>query len=445
MRMDVGLFQQQTTKLVMTTELRQAISLLQYSALDLSHYIQEQALENPLIELEENRAELVEERRQPKLSDTELARGPYRDSEEKSPLDFISVEKTGIHEHLLEQLFYLRLPKKDEEVVKYFILNLNEDGYLTRPLTEFAETFAISEEEALDYLYIIQNMEPAGVGARNVSECLLIQLLKRKERDYLAEIIVENYMEMFAQKKWKELSKELSVTMQEIQQVYDTIQLLDPRPGNQYSSELTSYIVPDVIVEEENGEWIITVNDQYIPKIHFNEQYRSLLKAEKQSDLQQYVKEKYDELQWLLKSIHQRKWTLFQVAEAIVHFQADFLREGDKALKPLTLKEVADKIEVHESTVSRATTNKYIQTPRGVYPFKHFFSSKTKEGGTSSTSVKEYIQKLIEAEDKLKPLSDQKIVELLKEKENISVSRRVIAKYRDELNIPSSSKRKRFE
>ncbi|WP_247747455.1 RNA polymerase factor sigma-54 [Alkalihalobacillus sp. BA299] len=447
MRMDVGLFQQQTTGLYMTKELRQAISLLQYSMTELTEYIQEQALENPLIELEENfQVDLMKKEKQREDIDDRQWESGYRE-QEVSPLDFVSSDRYNLHDHLLYQGRFLDLNECSHEALRYFILHVNEDGYLSEPVEEMVKELKISEDEGEILLMILQNMEPTGVGARNLQECLLLQLAKRKERNHLAEMIIENYMEMLAAKRWKELSKELSVTLQEIQQVYDLIQTLQPRPGVNYTDDLPKYIQADVTVEEMEGELVVLVNDELLPRIQLNKQYQSLL-HDKSSEANEYIRKKYDQVQWLLKNIKQRQVTLYQVTEAIVRHQKEFFYKGAEALRPLTLRQIADEIDVHESTVSRVTTNKYLQSPRGLFELKYFFTTALSNGNageTSSSYAKEVIKSLIEKEDKRKPLSDQKIVDALKSQHNIELSRRAVAKYRDEMNIPSSSKRKRFE
>ncbi|MFV8826541.1 RNA polymerase factor sigma-54 [Alkalihalobacterium sp. APHAB7] len=447
MRMDVGLFQQQTTGLYMTKELRQAISLLQYTTTELTQYIQEQALENPLIELEDHfQVDLLKREKQREDLEERQWESGYRE-QEVSPLDFVSSDRYNIHDHLLYQAKFLNLDEQSYEVLCYFILHVNGDGYLSEPVAKMVEELRISEEDGEDILMVLQNMEPTGVGARNLQECLLLQLAKRKDRNILAEMIIENYMELLAERRWKEISKELSVTLQEIQQVYDLIQTLQPRPGVNYSDDLPKYVQPDVTVEELEGELVVVVNDDLLPKIQVNKQYQSLL-HDKSSDANEYVRKKYDQVKWLLKNIKQRQVTLYQVTDAIVRHQKEFFFRGAEALRPLTLKQIAEEIDVHESTVSRVTTNKYMQSPRGLFELKYFFTTALTNGNAGETSTsfaKEVIKSLIEKEDKRKPLSDQKIVDALKAQHEIELSRRAVAKYRDEMKIPSSSKRKRFE
>ena len=446
--MEFGLFQQQTTNLVMTKELRQAINLLQYSAADLSAYIYEQSLENPLIEIEESSsAELDAGRIERQLLKSSFQ--PVRNVEKNaSPIDYALVEQTSIHDFLLKQLGELSLLSKQEEQLRYFIYSLRDDGYLSRPLSELCSSIGVTEEEGEALLQELQSLDPAGIGARSLQECLLLQLRRLPERERLAEQIVEHYMDWLAEKKWKALSLELSVTFADIQAVYDRIQKLDPRPGTQYSSEPTNYLIPDLSMVWKEGELVVLLHDDYLPTIHLNRQYERMLLEQQNTEATQYAKQKYQQVQWLLRSIQQRQQTIKKVADAILHYQYDFFAKKDGVLKPLTLRNVAEEIGMHESTVSRVTTNKYAQTPRGLFELKLFFSSaiQNEEGeSTSSQSIKIYLKEIVSTENKKKPLSDQKIVELLKKEKEIAVSRRAIAKYRDELGIPSSAKRKRYE
>lgn len=443
MEMRAGLFQQQTTSLNMTQGLVQAISLLQYSMFDLSNYIQEKANENPLIDVEDHYTkDIIVDKVQ--VKSTEFTYN-HNDST-LSPFDFIDGERRNLHDHLINQIHLQHLSKIEVERLSYFIFHVNEDGYLTQNVKGLCGELEIPTEEGEHLLLLLQSLEPVGVGARNLQECLLLQLRKKSARDMVAEVIVSHYIEMFAARQWKMIAKELSITLHEIQKVHDLIQTLQPRPGVNYSSDVPKYIIADVSVIEVDGELIVTVNDEYMPKVRLNAEYKSLL-TEKNIDIHHYIKEKYEELQWLLKSINQRQVTLYRVAKAIVEVQKDYFYQGSQALKPLTLRQIAEEIDIHESTVSRITSNKYIETPRGLFELKYFFTnaiSGTHNSPTTSSYVKEIIKGIIEKENKLKPLSDQTIMQLLNQDHQIDLSRRVIAKYRDDINIPSSSNRKRF-
>ncbi|MDV2684211.1 RNA polymerase factor sigma-54 [Alkalihalophilus lindianensis] len=446
--MQFGLFQQQTTTLIMTQELRQAINLLQYSTTDLSAFIHEQALENPLMDLQDQ-ASIQTGSESSYIEGSISKTKSYQKSEdEASPIDYALIDQVSLSEHLISQAGEIALSKEREKQLHYFIFSLREDGYFCRSFTEVCNDLMISEEEGEDVLRILQSFDPAGVGARSLQECLYLQLKRLSNKAPLAEMIVMHHMEDLASKKWKALAAELDVTLADIQDVNDLIQTLDPRPGTQFSGEPTNYLIPDLSITWKDSELVVQLIDDSLPPIRLNRDYEKLLKQPNQAEASEYAKQKYQQIQWLLKSIEQRQQTIKKVAEAIVRHQRAFFESKNGVLKPLTLKDIAEEIEMHESTVSRATTHKYAQTPRGLYELKAFFTSSVKNGfgeSTSSQSIKELIKELVANESKAKPLSDQKIVTWLESEKGITVSRRAIAKYRDELGIPSSAKRKRYE
>jgi RNA polymerase sigma-54 factor len=432
-----GLFQQQTQSLVMTHELRQAIHLLQYSATELSTFIQEQALENPLMEVKESQ----------KLEEVSFSSFRNVSEDQASPIDYAHIDRTSLSDFLLNQLQDLRVSKKERKHITYFIYSLREDGYLSRPFEEICEELQISQREGENLLETLQHFDPAGVGARNLQECLLLQLQRMDDPNYIAEQIVMFHMEAFATRKWKEISQQLNITLAEVQEVNDLIKKLDPRPGTQYMSEPVQFVRPEIRIVPYEGGLLVHIEDDLIPSVGLNHHYEELLRSSEDDEASQYAKQKIQQVQWLMKSIQQRKQTIVKVGEAIARHQKEYFLKKDGVLKPLTLKEIADEIEVHESTVSRATTNKYADTPRGIIELKSLFSSAVQNGlgeSTSSRSIKEWMKELIAAENKQKPLSDAKIVSWLQSEKGTTVSRRAIAKYRDELGIPSSSKRKRY-
>lgn len=432
--------QKQTTSLLMTTELRTAISILQHSVFDLVDFIQEQAMNNPLIELDS--ADSKEN-----LLKKSITRTKGTSSSGDSPLDYLNLERPTLHEFLLNQARLLPISKKDYKHLVHFIYAVNDNGYLTLSTEELCEELMITKEQGASTLHRLQDLEPAGVGAHTLQQCIQLQLQKLESRNDLAETIVSEYFELFGARKWRIIVKALKITMYDLDQVQNLIQTLEPRPGANYCADVTNYAVPEVTVIKEDGELLVALNDKLIPKINLNHDYKILLK-DKNSEAYSYVKEKFSEFKWLHQSIAQRQTTLFQVANAIVNHQSDFFNEGLKALKPLTLKEIAEEIGVHESTISRITTNKYMETPQGIFQLKYFFSASIESKNNeqiSSSYIKELIRVLVEREDKSKPLSDQDLVRAIEEKEKIQPSRRVIAKYRNELRIPSSSKRRRFQ
>lgn len=442
MQMSAGLFQQQVTSLTMTQGLAQAISLLQFSTVELTDFIQERSLENPLLEMEDHDSKDIFVDRDFKRNTTIR----YEEQDKQlSPLDFLTGEGESLQEHLIRQISLLNLSEHMKKQVRYFIYHVNKNGYFTEDVEELCLDLKITSTEGEQLLSLLQSLDPVGVGARNLQECLLLQIKRSPEKNELAEMIVAEYLEDFAKKRWKIISNKLSISLEEIQKVHDVIQQLQPRPGSSFSHDAPEYIAADVSVIEVDGELVVSVNDELIPKIQFQEQYKSLLKDK---EINSYVKEKYQELQWLIKSVNHRQLTLYRVAKAIVEKQRDFFYKGSEALRPLSLKDIAEDLEVHESTVSRITSNKYMETPQGIFELKHFFTHSLYTSSTASSTTASHIKKVmkqvIDQENKLKPLSDQKIVHILAEEHSIELSRRVIAKYRDELNIPSSSKRKRF-
>lgn len=444
--MELGLYQEQRLKLMMTNELRQAITLLQYSGIELSEFIHQQALENPLMELKEQNHEIYKTA----SADYDKNRSSKSSQREKDPLDFVSNDEVSVYDYLLMQASFLRLTEDERRRLEYLILMLDENGYLKHDIDEIAEHIGESSCDVKDALMQLQEFDPAGVGASNIVECLLLQLKRKFPEEIVAYKIVNNYLQELADKKWKQIAKDLNISLNDVQKAFDLIQLLHPKPGLLIGKgPMPKYITPDLIVEKNKGDYAVFVNDHFLPKININDVYLHMLQSnQSDSEAVHYLQEKYQQVHWLLKSIEQRKVTLYNVMTAIVEKQKAFFEKGECFLSPMTLKEVAEAIDIHESTVSRATTDKYVQTPHGLFELKYFFTSslKTENGkDTSSLHVKQLIKELIDHENKSKPLSDQKISALLKKEDGVVVSRRTVTKYREQLNIPSSSKRKRFE
>lgn len=436
--MDLGLYQQQSLKLVMTTELKQAITLLQYSTIELHEFLEEQALENPLIELKE-------------FSISDMHDRPVRkkqDDQPRQPFETVSKHEKSLQEVLQEQVSFLKLEPELTNALHYLINSLDENGYLEEDLEKIADTLGYPLETIKKALTLLQQLEPYGIGARDLKECLLIQMEKLPTEHPIAEMLVAEHLEDFAEKRWKLLSKKLDIGLKEIQEAFDLIQSLNPRPGACYTTEKPRYIIPDLYVRKTNDGYEIVMNDQYVPQIQVNDDYRQMITDNSQTDASKYVQSKYQQILWLKKSIEQRRLTLLKVMTTIVNKQVEFFQNGPGHLRPLTLKEVAEEADIHESTVSRSVKNKYVQTPHGLFEMKHFFNVgvRTDDGEeASSSSVKEQIKALIDTENPKKPFSDQKLADALKKEKGIVVSRRTVAKYREQMNIPSSSKRKRYE
>lgn len=450
MELTFGLHQQQELKLMMTPELRQAITILQYSTIDLMHFLREQATENPLIELDEpalirtadyilekNRMIHWEELEKGSMSDYTISHEDY-----VNPIEYYANTTVTLQDYLLEQLSYLHVTPRQKQLVAFLIGNVNESGYLDIGYDSLPSNMKYSEEEWEDAVKVLQQLEPYGVGARNLQECLLIQLNYTPWKDELCEQVIRHHLHDLAANRYKKIAQALQTTVEEITQIANFIKGFNPKPGVLFPSADERVIIPDVFVEKlENGQFVVQVNDDILPRIETNQQYVHLIKQK--GEATPFLEERLQQLQWLVRSLDQRKQTILKVTEAIVEAQIQFFQEEKGLLKPLTLREIAERIGVHESTVSRATNNKFVQTPKGLFELKYFFAGRlsSPEGDASSMQVKEWLKELIDGEDKRKPLSDQKLVELLAQK-GVKIARRTVAKYRDELGILSSTLRK---
>lgn len=441
MNMDFSLIQQQSMKLVMTNELRQAITMLQYSVHELHEYLQEQQLENPLIELKEPQAERTTPVERERFRQNLMQEGST------SALDFLTNADDGLQDYLLSQLGLQQMDKRVSAAASYIALNTDENGYLLQTDEEIASDLQEPVELIGRAVKVVQELEPAGVGARSLAECLLLQLNRLEIRDRLAEAIAADHLDLLADKQFKKIAKLTGAPVIDVQHAADFIQTLNPKPGAAFYREPAEYVTPDVTIEKIEGEWVVKLNHGDLPQMVMNRQYEQLLQSGNE-DVQKYLKQKQEQFQWIKKSIAQRQQTIYRVTEAIVEHQKAFLDFGPEYVKPLTLKVIAEKLEIHESTVSRATNRKYLQTPRGLFELKYFFQTgiQKQSGEEQSTEkAKIYLKRLIDAEKKHAPLSDQKISQRLEEEHGIVLKRRTVAKYREELRIPSSSKRKRYE
>lgn len=458
MKLGYDLTLEQTQKLVMTPELRQAIQLLQFTSQELNEYLEKQVEENPLLELEktsedyENIDDFANKREEIDWKDyigkeDDISYQPQVDKnvKEYSFENFISYSPS-LKENLLFQLNVSEINKGDREIGEILIENIDENGYLMTSVEQVAKDLKIDSERVENVLFLIQGFEPLGVGARNLKECLLIQIREDKNRHPQAERIAEYYLEDIAHNRLSKIAKELNMDIEEVQNICDYIKTLEPKPGRSFNDgNQVKYITPDATIEYIDGEYIIILNDVTGPRLNINNFYKELIRKERDAKATEYLNEKLNSAMWIIRSIEQRRMTIYKVVESILKFQKDFFEIGEKGLKPLTLNEVAEDIQMHESTVSRATNGKYVQTPKGLYELKYFFTSglTTSSGEISSTSIKSMIKDLIEQENSKKPYSDQKISDILKAK-GIDISRRTVAKYRDELGIPSSTARRRY-
>ncbi|MCA1055404.1 RNA polymerase factor sigma-54 [Rossellomorea aquimaris] len=440
MNLNTGLWQKQQMKLQMTQQLSQAITILQYSTMELNAFLTSKALENPLIQLEDPIMDI------PHRGESYS----YKTKEKKDFTEFVSASKETLVDHLFLQLDMKSLSSEDLRIMKELLYSLDENGYLHIEEEEFIKRANVQKSRLYDYIDRLQELEPAGVGARSLQECILLQLWRKRDSG-LAITIVEDHFNDFAMKKWKGIAKQLNVGLKEIQLASDLIQQCNPRPGAEYTNGECHYIVPELIVKIIGPEEVkVSLFDGTTIKVNYNEEYQDFLEHHPDEEVKRYLREKEQEFQWLLQSLQQRKQTMLKVGKLIVKKQKSFFLKGPAFIQPLTLKEVAQEAGLHESTISRAVKGKYMQTPYGIFEMKYFFSAAIKsvhseaDGAASSTSIKNEIQRLVEEEDKKKPLSDQKIVNMLIDK-GYDVSRRTIAKYRDQLGISSSTMRKRYE
>lgn len=434
--MELVLQQKQTLNLVMTAELRQAIDLLQYSTYDLYQYIQEQQAENPLIEIIDSD--------QDSYTYQPVYQAPG-DGEEDSndPLALAANDDKNLYDELLAQLNVLSLPEEQRELINYLIQNIDENGYLQINEVEVAKTFNCSIDDIETAVEILQQFEPIGVGARHLAECLTIQAQQIYPDQRLLIKLIKNHLTELANRDWEVIAKRYDISLEDIQDCFLLIQTLDPKPGAKFANDQVEYVEPDVIISYDQGKFSIQLNDSYLPAIRLNKDYLPYLN--KQHEMSQYINHQYKKFQWLKNSIAQRRETILKITKAIINHQLEFFEGGFARLKPLTLQDVAEEIEMHESTVSRATMNKIIQTPKGTFNMRRLFASRlsrTDGTETSQTTVKWLLQDVVNNEDKTKPLSDQKIADYLKEKKEITISRRTVAKYRNELKIPSSRQRR---
>ncbi len=477
MRLGYDLTIEQTQKLTMTPELIQAIQILQYNSQELEDFVSREIMENPILEMDntvpnDNRdhikdseiskseeiiikeAEKDDFDLRERIAESEYDDISYRQWEHRLSNDdvvsfdqYTSKEET-LQDYLLLQLTFSNLRDRDRKIGRFLVEAIDENGYLTVDTDQTAYVFGVKPSVIERVLDVIHGFDPVGVGARNLEECLLIQLEAKGFHDESIEYIVRNHLTDLGENRIQHIAKCTGLTAVQVQAVADLIRTLDPKPGMAYSSgEQIRFVVPDIIVERGADGYDIVTNDSTIPNLRVSSYYINLAKSHKEDEeVQKYLSDKYNSALWLIKSIEQRKRTIYKVSEAVMKYQMEFLEKGEKYLKPMTLKQIADEVGVHESTVSRSINGKYIQTPRGVFEIKYFFSSGVGSGsgeGLSSNSIKTFIREIVDNEDPKKPCSDQDMVEILSRK-GIEISRRTVAKYRESMNILSSSKRRRY-
>lgn len=469
----------------MTPQLQQAIKLLQLSRMELADLIQTEMVENPLLEELPDQSEIatpVETQRE-RETESEVSSLKSEQSDESaqadkaveeidwerylenysSPLPAAGVGGGGddlpgydqtltksddLVMHLLRQLGQAEARDIERALGEVIIHNLDDEGYLRgTTLEEIAEMTGSDIDDVEDALLLVQELDPLGVGARDLRECLLIQAQVEHPSDDVLRGVIGEHISDLERKDYPAIARALGVSKAAVMDAHRTIMTFDPKPGRQFNEDSPTYITPDIYIVRESGEWIARLNEDGLPRLRVSNYYRTALRAEGEKKAKEYVQERLRSAQWLIRSIHQRQRTIVKVTESIIRFQRDFFDKGIQHLRPLVLRQVADDIGMHESTVSRVTTNKYVHTPRGIYELKFFFNSSIKKQGPddiAAEAVKHHIKQLIAEENPRKPFSDQKLVVFLKERHGIEIARRTVAKYREMLGILSSSKRKQL-
>ena len=469
-------------KLVMTPQLRQAIKLLQLNRLELTDALQAEIEQNPLLE------EITEEPNQGTVSDSLAVEEPQKPLEHPvttqvpgdapstlsefnwagswnnfaidfyiareappadapSQFDFIS-SQPGLTAYMQWQITDLDLDDQETDIAMFIIGNLDRHGFLKASTEDICSYADCSEESADHILDLFQKLDPPGIAARDIQESLLLQLERKGLSESLAYRIVNEHMNLLETRNYPMIARKTGATVRTVTKEFEIITGLTPFPGNKFSNELTNYVVPDVYINKIDNEFVIQLNNDGLPNLKLSDAYMQLLKQKKElnSESRGYIREKQRSAEWFIKSLQQRQRTIYKVMESILKFQRDFFEFGPSQLRPLILRDVAEDIDMHESTVSRVTSNKYAHTPQGIYELKYFFSTAvaTKDGDTvASESIRIRIRQLIGAENSAKPLSDNKISQILSQ-ENIKVARRTVAKYRDQLGIlPVKYRRKK--
>jgi RNA polymerase sigma-54 factor len=469
-------------QLVITPQLQQAIKLLQLTRLELVDMISQEMKENPLLEEEEEGRDSTEgeapvaeqeggetsaePERTPEVKGTGEGVEEYDwenylensnltsfqksvpDGEEKPSFENFLTKKTTLTDHLQWQLQLSRFTEQEQEAGIWIIGDLDEDGYLKVSLEDICSETHLSMEVVEGVLKRIQQFDPVGVAARDLKECLLIQLEQITPRDLLAEKIVSEHLSLLKNRNYPAIAKRLGVSLDRVNRAASLIAKLDPKPGKAFGGEVIQEIIPDVYVYKVEGDYVIYLNDEGIPRLKVNSLYRNVINGSRLAPDgdRKYIQDKLRSALWLIRSIHQRQRTIYKVAKSIVKFQRDFLDKGIQSLKPLVLRDVAEDIQMHESTISRVTHNKYVHTPQGIYELKFFFNAgiTSTQGETlASESVKNLVREIIAKEDPRKPYSDEKLVQILQGM-NIHIARRTVSKYREMMKILSSNERRKI-
>jgi RNA polymerase sigma-54 factor len=479
MDMKHGLYQTQRQQLIITQRLQQALKLLQMPTLELQQALKAELERNPLLEEiddidEERETEEAKEEAGTAEGTTETPDTPPKDDDSDREVNWddywpdtydsptapriddpdaefyerVPVTVKSLGDHLIDQLRLTERPAEEIALGEYLIGSIDENGYLQTTVDEVAEATGVAPEKIEDIVVLIQSFEPPGVGARNLQECLWIQLVQRKMQETLAGRIVQEQFDNLLNRRFSEIARHFKVPVETVQSAGDVIATLDPRPGQAIAVEETKYVIPDLVVERVGEDYVVTLNDRNVPRLRISSAYADTMRKKEtgNEEARAFIKDKLSAAKWLIGTIEQRRKTMIKVMRRIVEEQRDFFERGVEGMKPLTLQQIANQIGMHESTVSRVTTQKYVQTPRGVFELKYFFSSglQTEDGDDVSAKVaKEKISALVGEEDKKDPLSDQRIAELLQES-GLKIARRTVAKYREALRILPARARRRY-
>jgi RNA polymerase sigma-54 factor len=460
-------------KLILTPSLQQAIKLLPMSTLELSDLLNQEMVENPMLEevpteelqpaeaaatAEKTEAEQTTDRTETwDDQDFEYFFGDYLDDgyrpsvpqevRELPPIENTLSTSTSLTDHLMWQLSMQTDDPLLREIGSAIVGNLDDSGYLVASFDELTAMGPWSVEDVERALRFVQSLDPIGVGARDLQECLLLQIRHLGLEGTATEKIVAEHLRLLQSHHVAEIAKRLGLSVEDLKEHIEIIRHLDPKPGSRYNPSQSQYVIPDVYVMKVDDQYVAVLNEDGLPQMRISPVYRRLLEkgaADNTDETRAYVKDKFRSALWLIKSVEQRQKTIHKVANSVINFQRDFLDHGIEHLRPLVLRDVANDIGMHESTVSRVVTNKYMHTPQGVFEMKYFFHSGISSSygeSVSSVTIKQRIRKIIENEDPRKPLSDSKIVSIL-QKEGLMLARRTIAKYREELKIPTSNQRK---
>ncbi len=470
MGLRLELAQKQTQKLVLTPKMQQAMHMLQLPLLELETYLRQQLVENPVLEelppsedgqgLPDEEVAGAGERELEQVSDTfedawneyyyegsDLSRNREDEEAKRAFAESSITKKESFTSYLLNQL---RLATDDEEeyrIGEWIIGEIDDRGYFTSSVEQGASALGVPAERVESVLGKIQTFDPTGIGARDLRECLLLQIDARHPDNEQLKRLVSDYLELLQKRQLPKIAQEMRIDVEQVEELAKLVATLEPRPGRNYTGDETQYVVPDGTVTKVGDEYVVTTNDDSMPRIRVSSYYRKLLQnPDTPKEVLDYVRGKYRAAKWLLSNIEQRKSTIYRVTKCIMDMQREFLDKGEAFLKPLTLQEVAERVGLHESTISRVTSKKYVDTPQGIFELKHFFSSSIENqngDAKSATSVRKMIAELIEAEDKTKPLSDQQIAELLRAK-GLNIARRTVTKYREALGVLPSKLRKEY-